>query len=151
MSKEHAATFEELFKHIFLGRLDAIRLATIYVCAFHIWDDFIDEDPIAKETVNDLFKALLLELPTNQLYVSNLVILRPIIFSIYTQWHTANTFERNKEQLEKAYMLRAGMYQLFVILAELVGGTDWAEEVSPLIFSTYGEDLAEFMQEVKNA
>ena len=84
------------------------------------------------------FKALWIELPSNPLYQQNIDKLVPVLTNVYAQWAVANTFEASKEQLNKAYMLRASVYQIFITLAEIIGGLSWVEQIGPKIFSLYG-------------
>lgn len=149
MSQEQAQVFNKAFSAFFLSDQYAISLAQAYLFVSHIWDDLIDGDEVSQENIDLAFRALLIEIPTNPLFQKYSFKLLPVLTSVYTQWVTANQFEASKVQLEKAYMLRASIYQLFVTLAEITGGLDWAVKISPDVYSLYGESVEELKQELQ--
>jgi hypothetical protein len=73
--------------------------------------------------------------------------------NIILKWHTANVFEKEKEvnDVDKAYMLRAELYQLFVLCATLIGGRQWGRDMSISIWRLYGESVKELKKEVQDA
>ena len=148
MSQEHADAFDTAFIEFFKSDILAIDLAKNYLYVSHIWDDLIDGDNVTPQHISTAFKLMTINIPSNPLYQKHMKNLLPIIASVYTQWVAANCFEKAQEQLDKAFMLRAAIYQLFVALASIVGGLSWAEEISPRIYSLYGETFTKFEQEV---
>jgi hypothetical protein len=73
--------------------------------------------------------------------------------NIILKWHTANVFEKEKEvnDVDKAYMLRAELYQLFVLCATLIGGRQWGRDMSVSIWRSYIESVDELKKEVSHA
>lgn len=111
-----------------------------------VWDDLIDSDPVSNEDVNKAFITLMIDLPRNQFYRAFEVDLRPLMMSAILQWQVANEFENSPggEDLNKAYMLRAGYYNIVHYCVYLIHGTDIAEKLGPDILRIYGEKLNEF-------
>jgi hypothetical protein len=122
--------------------------------AIHLWDDLIDKDNELKdEEINDVFTFLMVDMPMNPFYAVNQRDIAPMMQNIILKWHTANVFEKEKEvnDVDKAYMLRAELYQLFVLCATLIGGREWGREMSIHIWRLYGESVKELKKEVKDA
>jgi hypothetical protein len=65
---------------------------------------------------------------------------------VWGQWSAANGMETHpiRGDREKAFMLRASLYQLFHACAVLCGGLDWAAQIGPEIYRFYGESLESF-------
>ena len=77
------------------------------------------------------------------------------LLNVYLRWQDANSLESDKastdDDLAKAWMLRAGLYDLFLILAAKLYGLQWAKEVGPVVRRCYGETLADFIKEIRYA
>lgn len=151
MNQEYIDSFKLLFDKIYLGNKQAEELSFTLLEIAHQWDDCVDQDkPIDRLSVNKAWCAAMIHLPTNALY-SSMPEMPYLIKDVYFKWCAANDFEKSGEHLEKAYMLRAGIYGLFVHIAGRVVGFEHAESVSSLVWSFYGESLDKFKQEVNNA
>lgn len=146
--------FRDHFSVWFQNNEAAVLFCLDMVRAIHLWDDLIDKDKeIKDEEVNRVFTFLMVDMPLNPFFVLNQRDIAPMMQSIILKWHTANVFEEEKEDndIEKAYMLRAELYQLFVLCATLVGGRDWGREMSVYIWRLYGESVKELKKELENA
>jgi len=146
--------FETLFKEWFLNNNHAISFCLQMLKVIHVWDDLIDKDnELDDEDINEVFTNLMVSIPLNPFYQSNQIHIAPMMHNIILKWHTANVFEKEqkKDDIEKAYMLRAELYQLFVLCATLIGGRDWGRTVSVPIWRAYGESVKELEKEIKNA
>jgi hypothetical protein len=138
-----------MFEHIYKGDAHAARLSTGVLKAIHLWDDLIDRDkPVADSNINEVFLDLFCLVGPSPLWDADM---SAHLLNVYTRWQAANVFESAKEEIDKAWMLRAGCYDLFVMLAAKLHGVDWGVEVAPLVYKTYGETLEQFTQEVQNA
>jgi hypothetical protein len=145
---------KESFNRWFLGNTEAISFCLGIVKSAHLWDDLIDKDnDYTDKEVHDVFSFLMFEMPSNPFYIRHQRELSPIMMSILLKWHTANIFEKERQEgdINKAFVLRAELYQLFVICAVLTGGREWGIEVSPTIWRSYGELFEDFKQEIDNA
>ena len=147
-------TFKENLNYWLIGNSNAIVFCLDMIKAIHLWDDLIDKDNELKdEEINDVFTFLMVDMPINPFYAVNQREIAPMMQNIILKWHTANVFEKEKEvnDVDKAYMLRAELYQLFVLCAALVGGREWGREMSIHIWRLYGESVKELKKEVKDA
>lgn len=147
--KQQAALIEKL-RYFLKEDIDAVRFCIDFVFICHLWDDLIDKDKERTDTdINDAFLAALVEIPGNPFYMRHMHVLRPVILNIILQWEDANTLERGSDHdKQMAWMLRAGMLQIFNVCAYLVGGPAWAREVGPGIRRMYEETLHDFMEEM---
>jgi hypothetical protein len=151
---EQLPTFKENLNYWLIGNSNAIVFCLDMIKAIHLWDDLIDKDNELKdEEINDVFTFLMVDMPMNPFYAVNQRDIAPMMQNIILKWHTANVFEKEKEvnDVDKAYMLRAELYQLFVLCATLIGGREWGREMSIHIWRLYGESVKELKKEVKDA
>ena len=147
-------TFKENLNYWLIGNSNAIVFCLDMIKAIHLWDDLIDKDNELKdEEINDVFTFLMVDMPMNPFYAVNQREIAPMMQNIILKWHTANVFEKEKEvnDVDKAYMPRAELYQLFVLCATLVGGREWGREMSIHIWRLYGESVKELKKEVKDS
>lgn len=145
MTPEHKTVFAERFQHWFKGNDAAVQAALDLLEIAHLWDDLVDGDKeIQAEHANVTMRKAMLDLPLNPFWSANLRVLQPLLYSCYLQWHTANFFEQEDIHLEKAYMLRASVYQIFAMFALICGGVEWAEEITVEVWQTYGEKVENF-------
>ena len=151
---EQLPIFRENLSYWLQGNSNAIVFCLDMIKAIHLWDDLIDKDNELKdEEINDVFTFLMVDMPMNPFYAVNQRDIAPMMQNIILKWHTANVFEKEKEvnDVDKAYMLRAELYQLFVLCATLIGGREWGREMSIHIWRLYGESVKELKKEVKDA
>jgi hypothetical protein len=152
MNSDHAATFREAFNIWFGGDAAAVALCLDLLAVAHTWDDLVDGDkPVSPAEINAVFKRLLIDIPRNPFYRACQDELMPLLQNVFLQWQAANVFEAERSNLPKAYMLRAGIYQIFAYVAWLIGGDDHAALVSPQVWRLYGENLADFEREMNHA
>lgn len=143
-------TISDRFAQWFKGNPDAIDFAHKLWTAAQEWDDLEDEGKCANH--NALLSWLAFGKEYTPYFAANSNVLRPVFLSVYLQWRTANTLERgDRNDVAKAYMLRAGLYGLWHVMAWLEGGDDWAAHVGPEIYRTYGETPEGLWQEFNNA
>ena len=148
MKKEHFDSFREHFDLFFKGDLEAVDMVMMLIEISNTWDDIVDGDKPSELEINKAFTMCLIHLPNNGFYIDNQYELRPIILSTILKWTDANKLERNKEHLHKAYMLRAGLYDIIAHVAFLIGGEDWYNEVGVSIRKLYGEDFKIYEEEM---
>jgi hypothetical protein len=142
MTQEQAALFQAAFMRWFQGNAAATMLCLDLLEIVHVWDDLIDKDkPVSDGQIDAAFRKLMLDLPMNPFWQAHSGMLIPALQSSWLQWHAANVMERELRpgDKEKAYMLRAAVYQVFHLCAALCGGFEWAKSVGPEIYRLYGE------------
>jgi hypothetical protein len=147
-------TLEKNLNYWLRGDSESIIFCLNMFKTIHLWDDLIDKDnDVRDDEINNAFTFLMVDMPLNVFYIRNYRDIAPMMNNIINKWHTANVFEKEKKEgdIEKAYMLRAELYQLFVLCATLVGGRDWGRIVSVSIWRSYIENLNDFTKEVENA
>lgn len=142
MTEADQIAFTQAFARWFKGNASAMRFCADMAEVSHVWDDLVDGDkPVLPSQADKTFRKLILEIPANDFYRANFNFLHPVMISIWSQWDAANRMEAAplSGDLQKTYMLRASLYQLFHAVAVLCGGLDWASEIGPEIYRLYGE------------
>jgi len=146
--------FKENLDYWLIGNTQAVQFCLDMIKAIHLWDDLIDKDTkIEDEDINEVFTFLMVDMPMNPFYVLNQRDIAPMMNTIILKWHTANVFEKEKKvnDVDKAYVLRAELYQLFVLCATLIGGREWGRDMSVNIWRLYDESVKELKKEVQDA
>jgi hypothetical protein len=147
MTNEDQIAFSQAFDRWFKGNQSAMRFCADMVEVAHVWDDLVDADkPVMPSRADVTFRKMVLEIPANDFYRTNFAFLHPVMVMVWAQWAAANGMETFpiRGDREKAYMLRASLYQLFHACAVLCGGLDWAAQIGPDIYRLYGESLESF-------
>lgn len=145
--------FEELFNLIYKGHEEAIRLSFDLLQLAHTWDDLVDGDKeVSGDEANTAFVACM---STPHRGLVGIVNMQANLLNVYLRWQDANSLESDKastdDDLAKAWMLRAGLYDLFLLIATKLYGLQWAKEVGPVVRKCYGETLADFIKEIRYA
>jgi hypothetical protein len=143
-------TLNDKFLEWFKGDHSAVQFAEMLWTAAQEWDDLQDEGKC--ENHNSLLSWLAFGKEYHPFFNDNSRIMRPAMLSMYLQWTAANELERGDENdINKAYMLRAGLYGVFHQIAWICGGDEWAVSKGPEIYRHYGETLEELKVEFKHA
>jgi hypothetical protein len=141
-----------LFNEIYRGNVHAVALSHQLWDISQTWDDLIDGDRVTAEEINNAFINALVNVSTNPLWGADIA---ANVLNVYLRWSDANYLEADpestKDDLAKAWMLRAGLYDIFVLLAAKLYGISWANTIGPMVRRTYGETLEDFLQEMQNA
>jgi len=151
---EQLPVFKENLDYWLIGNTQAVQFCLDMIKAIHLWDDLIDKDTkIEDEDINEVFTFLMVDMPMNPFYVLNQRDIAPMMNTIILKWHTANVFEKEKKvnDVDKAYVLRAELYQLFVLCATLIGGREWGRDMSVNIWRLYDESVNDLKKEVQDA
>lgn len=147
MTEAEQIAFTQSFDRWFRGNASAMRFCADLVEVAHVWDDLVDADkPVSSAKADAAFRKMMLEIPANEFYRANFAFLHPVLVMVWAQWDAANSMETHpfRNDLEKAYMLRASLYQLFHACAVLCGGLDWAAKIGPEVYRLYGESMETF-------
>lgn len=139
------------FRHFFRGDEDAVALAMMVIRVADVWDDLIDKDQETRgEDITQAFTFALCAMPRNRFYRQHMDEVVPMIELGVINWLTANHFEQGGERraLEIAHVIRHGIGDLFVHMARLIGGMQWAIEVAPAIkLLVHNDTLDEYLKE----
>ena len=142
---EYTEGLNKKLNELFNNQAAAI-LCTQYFDVAQILDDLVDKDKeVSNDTLITCFRLMLCEIPTNPFYLQYFSLLQPIIDITLSKWAVANKYEASKEQLHKAYMLRAGIYDLFTICYKIIHGP--LIDCSP-IYNLYGEIFKTYKKEI---
>lgn len=145
MTSDHIKAFNNLFFHIYRGDVEAIKVSFKVLHFVHAWDDQFDE---GKQLSDEVLLSTLVDIGASPLWTADMGAHFKLV---YLKWTVSNKFESNKIELEKSWMLRAAVYDIFVMLADKLYGTAYAKTIAPLVYQTYGETLQDFLQEINNA
>ncbi len=141
-------TFVEMLIRWLKGREDAVNFARQLWDAAQVWDDIQDEGDLSKS--NNLFSWLAFSKEYDVFFAPNAHWLRPALMQMYLSWQAANVMELNGgDDTAKAYMLRAGYYQVVHLMVYMIAGDDWAAECGPEIYRAYDETLSGFQKEMQ--
>lgn len=154
MNQEHKESFRELFDYIFKGDQDAIDVCCLLVDIADTWDDIVDKDkPVSAQAVDKAFVGALFELQRRPIWFN--AGLSYHVLNAFLKWRDANDIETNPlstdDDLAKSYMLRAGLYDIFVLVAYHLHGDEWAREIGPGVRKFYAETLKDYIEEMRNA
>lgn len=142
-------TMNDRFAHWFKGDEEACAFAAQLWTAAQEWDDLEDEGQCNH---NALLAWLAFGKEYTPYFARNAHVLRPVFLSTYLQWSAANVLDRGTpDDVAKSYMLRAGLYGMWHVMAWIAGGNDWAVEVGPQIYRSYGETPADIIKEFAHA
>jgi hypothetical protein len=139
----------------FRGNTEATQLALDIWAVAQVWDDLYDQDRnVERDEITGSLRRLVYTIPTNPFYAAHAHELAPLMHDMMLRWQIANTLETEQREagdIAKAWMLRAGIYQVFVYIASLAVDPLWASVVGAEIWRTYGETLEDFVEETKDA
>ncbi len=153
-TSEEISSFNALFDEIYKGDVGAKELSFKLLDVAHTWDDLVDGDKsVEASVVNRAFMQSIFELQQSPLWFQ--AGLNFHVLNCYLRWRDATNMEADKDtsddDLLKCYMLRAGLYDIFVIIAYYLHGDGWAEEIGPKVRKFYGEKPHEYLEEMRNA
>ncbi len=150
MSIDGFDTIERLIGYACKGDPHASRFCAEMWRLAHFFDDVYDRGELTEADVYQAVNIALFGVLTNPFALAHAQALAPALNLVAANWQTANQMESRKDGLDKAYMLRAQLYNLPVVCAFLLYGPDWAAQVSQVAWETYGETSETFKQEVMN-
>lgn len=128
---------------------DAAEVCSLLMTAAHGLDDLIDRDkPLADAEIQRMFAALAFDLPRNRFWRQYEAVLSPLLELCWLNWQEATRMERDKQQLEVAFVLRSDYANLMAMVALLVGGRHFA---AVLIRDIRGDTHAEGFENYKLA
>jgi len=120
-----------------------------------LWEAIQGLDDWHDGTPADTFPAIwacLVQLPGNPFLAANASVLVPVMANMVLKWVAANTVEdaRDQDQLDKAYVWRAGYYDVVLQTVLIVHGKD-AKDMAVRVMKLYGETRESYLEEFTNA
>lgn len=150
IGEEATKSFSALFNTIYKADTEATRLSFALLRYVHLWDDLVDQDKsIEPSYASSVMLEGLTVIAGSPLWGPDM---QAHALQAYYRWHSANVLESesDEEGWAKAWMLRASVYDLFIVIAGRLHGISWAEEVAPVVHKTYGEQLQLFIEEMRS-
>jgi hypothetical protein len=116
-------------------------------------DDWYDNDYIPHYEKLKVIHNCLVVLSSNPFFLANHTRLHPLINNLILKWSGANVIEQamEEEELPKAYMWRAGFYDLVLEVVSIVHGFEIASCMSSQVLKMYGESFDSYKKEFTNA
>ena len=146
---EHREAFNVLFNHIYKEDEKAISLSMRLVEIAHVWDDLVDGDKVSTANINKAFIDSIFTLQAHEYWFP--MGLNHQVLNVFLRWQDATTIEndpnKTEQDLEKTFMLRAGIYDIFSVIAYYLHGNEWALEVGPTIRRFYAETFKTLKEE----
>lgn len=115
------------------------------------FDDVADQDPVSRQQLNKVLWSVLVTAPQNPFYVANAVELSAVLATQILKWQASDQSERAGRADPKAYMWRAGYYDLVLYCVGIVHGHEAATAASEDVLRLYGEDYSKYLKEFENA
>lgn len=151
ITKEQEFILRQNLDGVMLGNKAAIDLCITLFGIAQVWDDIIDGDSVSAKDVNNAFISALVAIPTNP--IAQLMPELPWhIYNVFLRWRDATSIENNSpsdSDLHKCYMLRAGFYDIPLLIAAKLYGDEHAEKVGVTVRRMYGEIFEEYAKEFK--
>ena len=130
---------------------DATRWLLELWNAIQVMDDVADGDPIERRDLDRAIFWMLAQI--DPFFDRHRPMLAPVLANAVLKWKASDTIERQGmvDHLPKAYMLRAGYYDVIVQVYAICFGEAAAMENAHRVYALYGETLAEYLKEQSNA
>lgn len=143
----------EYLLYAYQGNANAVGLVLSIAEISHIWDDLIDRDKAVDDArINRAFTIALIEIPKNPFYQAHCLDLLPVMTTGAINWLTANEYEKStdEEAHALAHVMRYGIADISLYIAYLIGGIEWAQEVSPHLRRIAQKDtLQNYLEEIR--
>jgi hypothetical protein len=114
-------------------------------------DDFADGEQVERKDLDALIWNTLVALPGNAFFMQHAGMLLPVIAMAILKWQASDQAEREGRADERAYMWRAGYYDLVLMAVLLTHGSLKTTEISEKIMRLYGEEFKDYIKEFHNA
>lgn len=114
-----------------------------------VFDDIADGDHVDRADLDKAIWATLVGMPTNAFYARHSAWLIPATAQAVLEWLASDCAEREGRASAQSYMWRAGYYRVVCLVASIEHGP--SAEISEAALSLYGETLANYEKEFRNA
>lgn len=139
-----------MLRGFFKEEPDALALALMLVKISDVWDDLIDKDVDVKpEDINEMMWFALSGINRNTFFRAHYAELLPLMETSIFNWIASDELKskHGSKGVEIANVIRHSLCDVFVHMARIIGGYQWAIAVTPLIKMLAQEDtLDEFLK-----
>lgn len=133
MTKNTVISDRDFLVHAFKGNQAAADYVLMVAQVADVWDNLIDKDvKPSDEAINQAFWNLAIMIPRNPFYRANSGDLLPVMATGISNWLVANQLEKrmpDSRSIEIAHVIRYSIADVALLVAALVGGRKWVEEV----------------------
>ena len=114
-----------------------------------VLDDWVDGDPVSRQEQDQAIWLALVRFPAQPFLTAHQGVLTPVLASMVLKWKAADTVERLKlaDQLPKAYVWRAGFYDVVLQVVLIVHGPEVAMAAAHEVLGMYGETFTAYRAE----
>jgi hypothetical protein len=119
--------------------------------AIQVFDDVADGDPVEREDLNAAIWNTLVGMNQNSFWSANSITLAPVVATMILKWQGSDQAERAGKADARAYVWRAGYYDVVLMVVALCHGTKYATDNAHLVMALYGETLEDYMKEFSHA
>jgi hypothetical protein len=132
---------------------EAIRWLLDLWDVIQAWDDVVDGHAIERAALDRAIWLSMYGLPANVFFDRHRYALLPVMANAVLKWKASDTIERERlaEHYQKAYMLRAGYYDVVLHVLAIVHGDAEAMKSAHIVPSLYGETYEDYVKECHNA
>jgi hypothetical protein len=116
-----------------------------------VFDDVRDGDPVDAPDLDTAVWKSLVSMPCNPFFRAHADALQSALASAVLKWGAANDVEEAGEPDERAYMWRAGYYDVVLLVVLLCHGPARARELASTVMLMYGEPYSDYRAEFPNA
>jgi hypothetical protein len=110
-------------------------------------DDVADGDPVSRDDLNGVIWASLVTMPANPFFLANAAALQTALAQLVLKWQASDDAERQGQADARAFVWRAGYYDLVLLVVLLTKGHADAMKDAKTVMHLYGETLHEYLKE----
>lgn len=142
----------EVCERACLGNGDALRFIAELFRVAKFLDAVVDGEEVPESEARSAMWDALMSVPSNRFFRENESVLRPLIANAFLAWEDSNVLAREDDEgVEIAHHLRYNVNDIAVMVAYLVGGKEWANEVGPELRRVLRDErLVDFFEEMSN-
>lgn len=134
------------FRNLGFPQDAAAWLIDVWRC-IQLFDDVADGGEIVRAELDAVIWACFVSMADNPFFVAKRQALIPVLAAQVLKWQGADAAERAGAVDERAYMWRAGYYDLVLMVAAIVHGPESATALSRSVMEMYGEKFADYIGE----
>ena len=131
--------------------IEAVQWLDMLYGAIQVFDDVADGDPVEREDLDSVIYNTLVSMPSNPFFVAHASALATAVAMAIFKWQAADKMERANCADEKSYMLRAGYYDIVMLVVSLVHGPVKAAQNAHHVYAIYGETCQDYLKEFNHA
>lgn len=119
--------------------------------AIQVFDDVADGDQVEREDLNAAIWNTLVGMNQNPFWIANSHNLAPVLATMILKWQASDQAERAGKADARAYVWRAGYYDVVLMVVALCHGTQQATQMAQQVMELYGETFEDYMKEFGHA